>query len=125
MQGKAECGIKEVDEMLQPAQPLMVALRYLSLLYKGRSQPANSLLTMKQQRKRCQADLEKDYYPYMLSTFQVQASRQHHVILCCTFNYVAVPFAAIHLLAARLAGAFVTCSLHWLHACTGSSRRPA
>ncbi len=60
--------------MLQPIDPLLAALRYLSLLYGGRRQDAKNLLRMKQSRNRGQADEERDYYPYMLTIFQVQAS---------------------------------------------------
>ena len=60
--------------MLQPSDPLLAALRYLSLLYDGRGQDAKDLLRMKRSRKKGQADEERDYYPYMLTIFQVQAS---------------------------------------------------
>ena len=71
MQGKVACNIAKVDDMLKPIDPLLAALRYLSLLYHGRGQDAKNLLRMKQSRKKAQADEERDYYPYMLTIFQV------------------------------------------------------
>ena len=55
--------------MLQPKQPLLAGLRYLSLLYEGRHQDAKGILAMKRGRKRGEADLERDYYPHMLKIF--------------------------------------------------------
>ena len=60
--------------MMQPIDPLLAALRYLSLLYHGRGQDAKDLLRMKRSRKKGQADEERIYYPYMSTIFQVQAS---------------------------------------------------
>ena len=72
-QGKVACHIAKVDDMLQPIDPLLAALRYLSLLYDGRHQDATDLLRMKQSRHRSRADEERNYYPHMLRIFQVQS----------------------------------------------------
>lgn len=73
VQDKVACYIAKVDDMLQPIDPLLAALRYLSLLYHGRGQDATDLLRMKRSRKKAQADEERAYYPYMLAIFQVRA----------------------------------------------------
>ena len=74
VQGKAACTIRKVDEMLQPRQPFLAGLRYLSLLYEGRKQDAKGIVAMKRGRKKSEADLERDYYPHMLKIFQVLAA---------------------------------------------------
>ncbi|KAL3151006.1 hypothetical protein ABBQ38_012877 [Trebouxia sp. C0009 RCD-2024] len=76
VQDKVACYIAKVDDMLQPIDPLLAALRYLSLLYHGRGQDATDLLRMKRSRKKAQADEERAYYPYMLAIFQAAATGQ-------------------------------------------------
>ncbi len=44
VQGKVACCIANIDDMLQPIDPLLAALRYLSLLYDGPGQDAKDLL---------------------------------------------------------------------------------
>lgn len=88
VQGKAACNIAKVDEMLQPRQPFLAGLRYLSLLYEGQKQDAKDILAMKRGRRKGEADLERDYYPHMLKIFQVLA------MLCVFATCVATPIVA-------------------------------
>ncbi len=86
VQDKAVCSTEQVDEMLQPWQPLLAGLRYLTLLREARKQDAKGILTMKQGRERSEADLEREYYSHMLKMFQVQDCCQHIcgcVVHCC------------------------------------------
>ncbi|KAA6421293.1 MAG: hypothetical protein FRX49_08779 [Trebouxia sp. A1-2] len=76
---KAACNIAKVDEMLQPRQPLLAGLRYLSLLYEGKKQDAKGILAMKRGRRKGEADLERDYYPHMLKIFQAAAVGQPEI----------------------------------------------
>lgn len=89
VQGKAACNIAKVNEMLQPRQPLLAGLRYLSLLYEGQKQDAKGILAMKRTRRKGEADLERDYYPHMLKIFQVLAMSR--VFATC----VAMPTVAM------------------------------
>ena len=86
--GKAACNIAKVDEMLQPRQSFLAALRYLSLLHEGQKQDARGIVAMKRGRKKGEADLERDYYPHMLKIFQVQTANN----MSCVFaTCVAMP----------------------------------
>ena len=69
--GKTACQTCLIDELLQPKQPLLAALRYLFLLHEGQSQDAKPIVGMKKSRSKGQADLETVYYPHMLQIFQV------------------------------------------------------
>jgi len=92
VQDKAACKIAKADEMLQPRQPLLAGLRYLSLLYEGRNQDAKGIVAMKRGRKKGEADLEREYYPHMLKIFQVLAAND----MSCVFaTCVAVPTVAL------------------------------
>ncbi|DBB03418.1 TPA: hypothetical protein ACH3X3_010780 [Trebouxia sp. C0006] len=79
VQGKAACNIAKVDEMLQPRQSFLAALRYLSLLHEGQKQDARGIVAMKRGRKKGEADLERDYYPHMLNIFQAAAVGQPEI----------------------------------------------
>ena len=81
VQGKAACNIAKVDDMLQPRQTFLAALRYLSLLHEGKKQDARGIVAMKRGRKRGEADLGRDNYPHMLKIFQAQAAN----IMSCVF----------------------------------------
>ena len=77
--------------MLQPRQPLLAGVRYLSLLYEGQHQDAKGILAMKRARKKGEADLKRDYYPHMLKIFQVLDRRQHVIfVICVAVLYIAV-----------------------------------
>jgi len=87
VQGKAACNIANADKLLQPRQPLLAGLRYLSLLYEGRNQDAKGVVAMKRARKKGEANLEREYYSHMLKIFQVLAASNTscvcpHVWLC-------------------------------------------
>jgi len=85
VQDKAVCSTEEVDEMLQPpGPPLLAGLSYLTLLHEAQKQDAKGILTMKKGRKRGEADLERDYHSHMLTIFQVQDLMATFVWLCCT-----------------------------------------
>lgn len=89
VQDKANCYIADIDEMLQPVDPLLAALRYLALLYQGRQQDAMGILTMKQGRKRTEQDLERPYYKYaqdLPGTWQAPAPCHNvlsTIVHCC------------------------------------------
>lgn len=71
MLGKTACQTCHIDEVLQPKQPLLAALRYLFLLHQGQSLDAKPIVVMKKSRNKGQADLEPTYYPHMLQILQV------------------------------------------------------
>ena len=67
--GKTACQTCHIDELLQPKQPLLAALRYLFLLHQGQTQDAKPIVAMKRSRSKGQADLETVYCPHMLQIF--------------------------------------------------------
>lgn len=81
--GKCVCQTFHSDELLQPRQPFLAALRFLSLLHQGQSQDARPILAMQQARKKGEADLERVYYPYMLQIFQVRAVYLTSLLMQC------------------------------------------
>ena len=140
VQCRVNCYIADIDEMLQPVHPLLVALRYLALLYKGQQQDAMDIYTMKKGRKRTEQDLERPYYKHMLKIFQVHGRHQRHVTMCCQLPHIAawialspvVPFGVpLHPTASPmlLLGAFASkpCNTGttWLSGCAGSCSRSA
>ena len=93
MQGKANCRIADIDEMLQPVGPLFAALRYLALLYKGRQQDAMGILCMKQGRKRTEQDLERSYYKHMLIYLRHMAGAS--AMSQCVADYLRLSYIAV------------------------------
>ena len=83
VRGKSVCQILPIGELLQPRQPLLAELRFLSLLHEGWSQDAAPVLKMKSTRQRGQADLEPVYYPHMLQIFQVRAMYLRALLTHC------------------------------------------
>ena len=69
--GRTACHTCHIDELLQPRQPLLAALRYLFLLYQGQCQSASPVVAMKMSQKKGQADRERVYHLHMLQIFQV------------------------------------------------------
>ena len=124
VQGKANCCIADIDEMLQPVDPLLAALRYLALLYQGRQQDAMGILTMKQGRKRTEQDLERPYYKHMLKIFQVHGRHQRHVTMCCQLSYIAAWIAVSPVFPFRVP-LHPTAGTTRLSGCAGSCSRSA
>lgn len=99
--GKCVCQTFHSDELLQPRQPFLAALRFLSLLHQGQSQDARPILAMQQARKKGEADLERVYYPYMLQIFQVRAVYLTSLLMQCvcqnpTTNAICLPNSIKH-----------------------------